>query len=365
MRFCKRCGNKLNDNVKFCGKCGLENEAKIENVKVENTAREEVKEPNINEEAKLREEVRLKEEARLWEESKRREEEKLREESRARVSLEKPKVDLQKERVQSSGEKLQKPKNVETKKKKSNGKIIGIALVCVIAAGGALGYFLYDDILYKKYKNDVEATSSVSEKFVYYDKIAKLEKFDEVKGEVIKLLKNDSSNIGYLKRMENVKDEEKNKIALDVLKADAISKYDNGQYEDAKKILDEASKYGYNLNDALYTNVIMKLNENNSGQSIGTDTGVTENEEDMLFKDSSDRYLNEEELRIYSKEELAIARNEIYARHGYVFNQEPFKSYFNEKDWYTKDSSFKGSDSELNDYEVKNIQLLLKLEKER
>ncbi|WP_241428102.1 YARHG domain-containing protein [Clostridium sp. DJ247] len=32
-----------------------------------------------------------------------------------------------------------------------------------------------------------------------------------------------------------------------------------------------------------------------------------------------------------SKEELALVRNEIFARHGYVFQTDPYKSYFNGK----------------------------------
>ncbi|MGL5647823.1 MAG: YARHG domain-containing protein [Clostridium sp.] len=341
MKFCKRCGNKLNDNVRFCAKCGLENE-----IKIVNEVKEE-KEININEEAKLREEERVKEES------------KRRKESRAMVSLEKPKVKLQKERIQDSEE---KPKKIENRKKKFKGKIIGVALILIIGVGGAIGYFLYDDILYKKYQKDIEATSSVSEKFIYYDKIAKLEKFDLIKDDVRKILKKDSTNIGYLKRIENLKDEEKNKIAVEVLKSSAIEKYDKGDYREAKKLLDEASKFGYDLKDSLYTNIIIKLDENDDNEH---DEGIISETDNMLFPDSGLRYLNEDELRIYSKEELAIARSEIYARHGYIFKQEPFKSYFNEKDWYTENHSFKGSDAELNDCELQNIQLLLRLEKER
>ena len=70
---------------------------------------------------------------------------------------------------------------------------------------------------------------------------------------------------------------------------------------------------------------------------------------------------------IYENEQIqeeidALMRNEIYARHGYVFNTNPFKAYFNSKSWYHPDSSFKGDDSELNDYEIKNVQTIKSVE---
>jgi len=49
----------------------------------------------------------------------------------------------------------------------------------------------------------------------------------------------------------------------------------------------------------------------------------------------SDRvYITEGDLYGLSKEEVAYVRNEIYARHGYIFQTEPYKSYFARKSWY-------------------------------
>ena len=55
-------------------------------------------------------------------------------------------------------------------------------------------------------------------------------------------------------------------------------------------------------------------------------------------------------------------RNEIYARHGYIFTTEPYKSYFNSKSWYTPDPSFKGDDKELNEYELENVRTIKSVE---
>ena len=69
-------------------------------------------------------------------------------------------------------------------------------------------------------------------------------------------------------------------------------------------------------------------------------------------------YLSTSELYKYNKSTLALIRNEIYARHGYVFNTNPYKDYFNSKSWYYPDSSFKGNDSELNSYEIENVKTI-------
>lgn len=53
------------------------------------------------------------------------------------------------------------------------------------------------------------------------------------------------------------------------------------------------------------------------------------------------------------------ARNEIYARHGYIFNDAEIRAYFEKKPWYTgtvKSEDF--SSGVFNDYEYKNVTFL-------
>ena len=48
-------------------------------------------------------------------------------------------------------------------------------------------------------------------------------------------------------------------------------------------------------------------------------------------------------MNTYTAEELFIARNEIFARHGYVFKSLPnLQSYFESKSWYTPDKNYSG-----------------------
>ena len=67
-----------------------------------------------------------------------------------------------------------------------------------------------------------------------------------------------------------------------------------------------------------------------------------------------------------SAEECRLARNELYARHGRMFDDEELQTYFNSKDWYSgriKPSDFQ--ESMLNDYEVYNRDLIVSFEEDK
>lgn len=54
-----------------------------------------------------------------------------------------------------------------------------------------------------------------------------------------------------------------------------------------------------------------------------------------IFPYSSSSYLTQSQVASLSNYELGIARNEIYARHGYTFDLAQFRNYFNSQAWYT------------------------------
>lgn len=86
---------------------------------------------------------------------------------------------------------------------------------------------------------------------------------------------------------------------------------------------------------------------------------------EYILPDSDSRYLSENDLYGLSAEECRLARNEIYARHGRMFDAEDLQQYFGNKSWYSPTytpSEFK--ESWLNDYEVYNRDLIVKYEKE-
>jgi len=49
---------------------------------------------------------------------------------------------------------------------------------------------------------------------------------------------------------------------------------------------------------------------------------------------SNDRLLTEQDLIGFSKADLRIARNEIFARHGYAFNSKDLQQHFAQYSWY-------------------------------
>ena len=82
----------------------------------------------------------------------------------------------------------------------------------------------------------------------------------------------------------------------------------------------------------------------------------------MIF-DSGTKVLTQQDTANLSTEELMYARNEIYARHGYIFTDPDIKSYFERKSWYKpKYTKEQFSDTLFNTTEVQNIQFLLSQE---
>lgn len=85
----------------------------------------------------------------------------------------------------------------------------------------------------------------------------------------------------------------------------------------------------------------------------------TVQEEQYILAGSDSRYLTADDLKDLSEEELRLARNEIYARHGRKFIDESLQAYFDSCDWY--EGTIEAADfqeSSLNDYERKNLDLI-------
>lgn len=52
------------------------------------------------------------------------------------------------------------------------------------------------------------------------------------------------------------------------------------------------------------------------------------------YPHASTEYLNANELRYLSKQDLLLMRNEIFARHGYIFKRDDLYNHFITKSWY-------------------------------
>lgn len=81
---------------------------------------------------------------------------------------------------------------------------------------------------------------------------------------------------------------------------------------------------------------------------------------DYIIPNITQRELTYEDLKDLPAEELALARNEIYARHGYVFESEEYNQYFSSKSWYNPNSDF--NSSELSEIELHNVAFIKEYE---
>ncbi|MGL5434024.1 MAG: YARHG domain-containing protein [Lachnospiraceae bacterium] len=94
--------------------------------------------------------------------------------------------------------------------------------------------------------------------------------------------------------------------------------------------------------------------------------GVCTEIKDYILPESDSRFYTEKEIRALSKEQLRLARNEIYARHGRKFAATDLQQYFNEKSWYSpiyEVDYFDAKGDELfNEYELANRDLITAVE---
>lgn len=88
-----------------------------------------------------------------------------------------------------------------------------------------------------------------------------------------------------------------------------------------------------------------------------------------VLPDSSTRLYTVDELSGMSNWQLYLARNEIYARHGRQFSNADLQGYFADRPWYDPSvpaAEFDAHSSEiLNDFEKRNAETILSIEKER
>lgn len=95
------------------------------------------------------------------------------------------------------------------------------------------------------------------------------------------------------------------------------------------------------------------------------DSGIHYYAEEYVFPTSSILPLKKETLEFMSDNDLWIARNEIYARHGRQFDNEYLQRYFERCSWYEGSIPAKEfQESVLNQTEKDNLQLLVSAEQE-
>ncbi len=105
----------------------------------------------------------------------------------------------------------------------------------------------------------------------------------------------------------------------------------------------------------------MESRKQNQSQSQTQDADASVSDGDYILPGINSRYYTENELSGLDAHTLSLARNELYARHGYIFKKPELKEYFGDKSWYTPQVT-EVPDSAFNQYEKANLELIQNLE---
>lgn len=87
-----------------------------------------------------------------------------------------------------------------------------------------------------------------------------------------------------------------------------------------------------------------------------------------ILPDSSSYYYSYGELSWMSSYDLYLARNEIFARHGRMFNNADLQEYFNSQAWYNPTytpAQFDSMGNVLSDVEQKNVNVMRQIERDQ
>lgn len=117
--------------------------------------------------------------------------------------------------------------------------------------------------------------------------------------------------------------------------------------------------------DEIIMDIMGEFEENHDETNNTEVLNETEESEDgtYILEDSDIRYVTEDEVASLSPEEIRLAKNEIYARHGRIFDSEDLQEYFESQSWYYGEIAPEDFDeSVLNEYERANIDLLVSYE---
>lgn len=379
MNYCRNCGAKLEDKDKFCKKCGTKIIKKEESSNLNSDKKNDLEESTLSIDSR---EVM----------------EKLKGDKKQEVPEKKDKQILEQDKIDnledddndSLDEEADEISNVGIGKK----KILIFTVVIVLVLSAVIGVIFKDSIVCEHYLKKADKEISETEKVRNYNLALGYKYKDEILNEIYETIKNTDDFEEKIEQAYKLKEKDKNNILVKTLTYKAKESFNKENYEKCYKLLEKAKKKGYDINKfSNYNELLGKLKEINSQQgesnvlnqytyknsnptigdsyinSLGDVYYKNHNEynnfQGYIIPESNTRYLTADELSNYDKYTLDLIRNEIFARYGYVFKEEPFKTYFKNKNWYSPNDNFKGNESDLNDYEKKNVKLLLELAKNK
>lgn len=117
-----------------------------------------------------------------------------------------------------------------------------------------------------------------------------------------------------------------------------------------------AKTQNYDRPDVGFVNVLVDAFE-----SV-VDDSSNQTYSEYIIDGSDSGYFDESYLYGFTADECRLARNEIYARHGKIFQDESLQQYFNSRTWYTPEYD-DVPDSMLNQWELENVKTIINYEK--
>lgn len=371
MKYCNQCGNEIKNSSNFCNKCGN----KVVKTKDLNNVKDNIKNDEYSQTNKENIEV---------------ESNKFDIDKTALINIDDIKLydnlenniledDIDEDFLQNDYpiENTVDEVNIKPKSNKKKYIIISITTAIILATSSFL-YFSKDSILYNHYFNKANSATSTFDKLTYYNNALKYNRNIDIINLIYDTLKEDSSFIDDISKLSNLNKDDTNELIYKLCIFYADKNFNSQNYDTCLNYLKLAEEYGYNIKDYInYSELENKL-ENSKEESSSSSENIYSFENskptttlpqniydyngDYIEPYSDSTYLDKSDLYKYNKSTLALMRNEIYARHGYIFKTEPYKSYFNSKSWYTPDASFKGTDTELNEYELENVRIIKSVE---
>lgn len=105
--------------------------------------------------------------------------------------------------------------------------------------------------------------------------------------------------------------------------------------------------------------------QNTEGDKVIIIKEPAKKENEYILKNSDIKYLTKADLKGLTAEQCRLARNELYARHGRLFEDEELQNYFDSCSWYHGSIAVSDFDeSMLSDIEIANRNLIVNFENE-
>ena len=141
---------------------------------------------------------------------------------------------------------------------------------------------------------------------------------------------------------------------------------DTSTFEEDEEKITEIEDKETNARDAIVMKITGEGEDDpgeNSNESEVDEEQDSSTDGDYILEGSDSRYITEKEVENLSDADRRLAKNEIYARHGRIFDSADLKDYFESKSWYkgtVQPNDF--DESVLNKYEKANIDLISSME---